>query len=596
VHSNEDGVAYADSTGYMAAGYKNKEWPLKCFNGHKNWILGWYKSRLITVDPLREGSRLVKLAAFVDFEKTSFIRGEYVLANIIDTFFLQFNRAKGFNRDTEEKRNQVTVTEAMHGGSENRAGLKVGESYFSAGPLSAYTGTASSSDEGGNHAKLVIEVCESLPADSALNTPDIVTVSIGVGESLCRRSKPTLSPSVAPTYSPTARTTEAPSKAPTNAPTVRPTKRPTKGPTRGPTLHPTKPPTYSHTPPPSLRPSTLQPTTQKPKPTVIPSAKPTSAPHISPTVPVARCGLLDQPPCDPPHFRARPDKVDDPTVCGLGVACASSPTPAPSFRSPTEAPAENSVPTGMPMRLVIPTKSPVRCSHGLCGVIYASPSMHPASLSPTAEPPVGCGGLSNPCRADSPTLNPSEEPTVSPSAASAPSTPTEFSFGNVFAPRESVLSPTQRPVKIPGRRPSPLQDQSTFFGSARFFEGPGPAPETRSSNNTVNTTLQESGEKLSGFGSQRLFTPIQSHPVKERPIETKPKYTTGSKATGDSEGKPLRGKEGESTSAPDDSEDEGEHPWWRDSFQISIRVVQYTSWIGYFKGNNFGMPGWKHPT
>ena len=34
-HSNENGEPYADSSGYMAAGYKDTDWPRKCFNGHK---------------------------------------------------------------------------------------------------------------------------------------------------------------------------------------------------------------------------------------------------------------------------------------------------------------------------------------------------------------------------------------------------------------------------------------------------------------------------------------------------------------------------------------------------------------------------------
>jgi hypothetical protein len=34
-HANENGEPYADSSGYMAAGYKDTDWPRKCFNGHK---------------------------------------------------------------------------------------------------------------------------------------------------------------------------------------------------------------------------------------------------------------------------------------------------------------------------------------------------------------------------------------------------------------------------------------------------------------------------------------------------------------------------------------------------------------------------------
>ena len=34
-HANENGEPYADSSGYMAAGFKDTDWPRKCFNGHK---------------------------------------------------------------------------------------------------------------------------------------------------------------------------------------------------------------------------------------------------------------------------------------------------------------------------------------------------------------------------------------------------------------------------------------------------------------------------------------------------------------------------------------------------------------------------------
>jgi hypothetical protein len=34
-HANENGEPYADFSGYMAAGYKDTDWPRKCFNGHK---------------------------------------------------------------------------------------------------------------------------------------------------------------------------------------------------------------------------------------------------------------------------------------------------------------------------------------------------------------------------------------------------------------------------------------------------------------------------------------------------------------------------------------------------------------------------------
>ena len=48
-HSNTQGEAYQDYSGYMAAGYKDANWPRKAFNGHKNWLLGWYSSRHLSL-------------------------------------------------------------------------------------------------------------------------------------------------------------------------------------------------------------------------------------------------------------------------------------------------------------------------------------------------------------------------------------------------------------------------------------------------------------------------------------------------------------------------------------------------------------------
>merc|ERR1712232_221058 len=106
----------------MSRGTPERDWPLKCFNGHKNWLLGWYESRHYTIDPdpLVHGAKLLKLAAFVDYNMTNW--SDHVIINVADTYFLLYNRATKFNIHTEEKRDQVTITEHTGGSSDARAG------------------------------------------------------------------------------------------------------------------------------------------------------------------------------------------------------------------------------------------------------------------------------------------------------------------------------------------------------------------------------------------------------------------------------------------------------------------------------------------
>jgi hypothetical protein len=42
---DEVDLAYRDQSGYMVYGYNHQCWPLMCFNGAKNWQLGWYKEK-----------------------------------------------------------------------------------------------------------------------------------------------------------------------------------------------------------------------------------------------------------------------------------------------------------------------------------------------------------------------------------------------------------------------------------------------------------------------------------------------------------------------------------------------------------------------
>jgi len=268
----------------MAGGYRNPDWPVKCFNGHKNWVLGWYKSRQLKLDPAKDGLKFIPLAAFVDYRKTQ--GQEPVLINISNRFYLQYNRAKGFNRETEEKRNQLTVTEATDSGSESRAGLGFGDRY-------------ESKNFDGKGGTLMIEVCDIVMGDES--RADVILVSIGMDRVLCAKERN-------PRYA--QRPTSEPVAPPTAVPTLPPTVKPTTS----------KPTTANPT---TLRPTIPKPTTMAPTTTEFTTAEPTITPQAS-TEPTTSAPLTSEPSVRP-------------TNCGsVGVLCMSlEKTLVPTFNSTT---------------------------------------------------------------------------------------------------------------------------------------------------------------------------------------------------------------------------------------------------------------------
>lgn len=145
----------------------------RCFNGHKNWILGWYADRAITVDPSTAGAWHGTLVAFVDYDQAS--NTEYVLIKTGD-LYIQYNMAKKFNSGTKERRNQVTIVTAKADNevSSALAGLSVGEGYWS------------------KESEMVIEVCRIMSSGNK----DSIEVSIRLSSqrSSCSRPISTLAP------------------------------------------------------------------------------------------------------------------------------------------------------------------------------------------------------------------------------------------------------------------------------------------------------------------------------------------------------------------------------------------------------------------
>ena len=113
------------------------------------------------------------MASFVDYKTAGNLP---VLVNINDNLFLQFNRAKLFNIDTEEKRNLLTITRNDPSYSQSVAGLAMGQQY-----------QVANWDNSGK--PLVIFACRITYDDAFPEQTDKVVVSIGLGQSFCNMTR-----------------------------------------------------------------------------------------------------------------------------------------------------------------------------------------------------------------------------------------------------------------------------------------------------------------------------------------------------------------------------------------------------------------------
>jgi hypothetical protein len=252
-----------DATCYMAGGDPRPDKPRQSFNGAMNLALRWYEKRTMYINPLTAQAQLVKLATFVDFNKTTSFQPVLVVIGekqnqTNQTYVLQYNRAKGFNIDTRSLKNWVTV--------HVNAGFNATERK---GALNIYNPLFTVADYLGSGRDLLIEVCSDVPGND--RRPDVMNISVGLGESLCGPKE--VVPSPPPSPRPRRRRTPSPKKAtPTQVPTyLRPTESPTESPTARPSsspvsLSPKSSPGVSPSPPPSASPSTIPGATSRPFP------------------------------------------------------------------------------------------------------------------------------------------------------------------------------------------------------------------------------------------------------------------------------------------------------------------------------------------
>lgn len=166
LHAHADGIEYNDRTGYMGSGYTDPDGPIKCFNGYNSYLFGWYSSHHLDLNLGKDDGRVVSLAAFVDYDKAS--SSDSVVINIGNTYYLVYNRKKGFNSGTEQKQDQITITQPIETGTNNVAGLGPGNK----AEISNFQGLGD----------LVIEACEK---GTGSKGADVMLVSIAIGKSLC---------------------------------------------------------------------------------------------------------------------------------------------------------------------------------------------------------------------------------------------------------------------------------------------------------------------------------------------------------------------------------------------------------------------------
>lgn len=228
-HSSRNGNEYDDQTGFMGYSYDSVGSPSKCFNGHKNYLLGWYSDRTLEVMP----SSLPwtgNLVTFVDYDKT--LSDEPVLIRVED-FFLQYNRAKSFNFQTEQDLDEVTITQGLNASSMSTAvgSLSMSNKTFT---IENYQGSntliieacAQQSISENDHADLYrVSIYLATQSSGCVSTPPTGTTPppLVLSTPAPTPSSATLKPAMA---TPLPRTTQAPRRKRTKPPMSAPTSTP----------------------------------------------------------------------------------------------------------------------------------------------------------------------------------------------------------------------------------------------------------------------------------------------------------------------------------------------------------------------------------
>jgi hypothetical protein len=170
-HANRVNDTFRDLTSQMSRALLDQDFPIKCFNAQNHWQLGWYSDRSINVNP--DAPQKVKILGFVDYAKA--IQGKnFVVVKVGENLYLQFNRAKLHNIDTEEAQDKLVIV-VDNGGP---LGTTLVAELDNDNRLYTNTNFESSGRQ------LNVEVCRTVMGGTD-NDIDWMEVSIGYGPSIC---------------------------------------------------------------------------------------------------------------------------------------------------------------------------------------------------------------------------------------------------------------------------------------------------------------------------------------------------------------------------------------------------------------------------
>jgi len=160
--------------GGIVGGYHTFERaPLMSFNAYHHAALGWFDDRVLTVQPPSSTSfQTIRLAAFVDYDLTK--STDVVVVQMGTDLFFQYNRAKKFNAQPMEYRDEVVIVKTM--------GTVVGTELMGALSLTAAGGGETRYEvKQSNGLVLRIELCSEhrSPPYNADTVADYVIVSMG---------------------------------------------------------------------------------------------------------------------------------------------------------------------------------------------------------------------------------------------------------------------------------------------------------------------------------------------------------------------------------------------------------------------------------
>jgi hypothetical protein len=145
----------------------DSNFPAMCYNSYKHYQLRWFEDRHLNLVDFTTPRR-IQLAAFADYDKTN--SQHAVIVNVAGIFFLQYNRAKRNNRETQLRANLVTYVQNRGGGT--------------ASNLDGGMGVGGTIVRNHNGKTLFVAVCQRVDAPTT-SDPDVMVITIGYNKNWC---------------------------------------------------------------------------------------------------------------------------------------------------------------------------------------------------------------------------------------------------------------------------------------------------------------------------------------------------------------------------------------------------------------------------